>query len=85
MCNLFHISALEKAATKELKYHIAKKNIDGVMCYKFEKFIFDAFSMFDNITILRGKRESDFAPIKNKDGVDSPSTALELYKNYWKI
>jgi UDP-N-acetylglucosamine/UDP-N-acetylgalactosamine diphosphorylase len=39
MCNLFHITALEKASTKELNYHI----IDKGDFYKFEKFIFDAF------------------------------------------
>ena len=47
--------------------------------YKLEAFIFDAFSQFENITLLRGKREEDFAPIKNKQGVDSPETAIKLY------
>lgn len=85
MCNLFNIKALKRAATQEMQYHIATKNIAGVSCYKFEKFIFDAFNMFEHISILRGKREVDFAPIKNKEGVDSPKTAVELYKNYWGI
>ena len=51
--------------------------------YKFEAFIFDAFNFFDDISILRGKRENDFAPVKNKTGNDSPDTAKELYNNYW--
>ena len=51
--------------------------------YKFESFIFDAFEFFDDIAILRGKREDDFAPVKNKEGVDSPRTAKELYEKYW--
>lgn len=38
-CNLFNITALERASTKELEYHI----IDKGDFYKFEKFIFDAF------------------------------------------
>ena len=50
--------------------------------YKFESFIFDAFEFFDDIAILRGKREDDFAPVKNKEGVDSPKTAKELYEKY---
>ena len=96
MCNLFNIEAIEKASTKELKYHIAEKKInyinengqivkpDEPNCYKFEKFIFDSFSLFDEIAILRGKREEDFAPIKNKEGADSPATAKKLYENYMK-
>ena len=52
--------------------------------YKFESFIFDSFEFFDDIAILRGKREDDFAPVKNKEGVDSPKTAKELYEKYWE-
>ena len=52
--------------------------------YKFEQFIFDSFKLFDNISILRGKREEDFAPVKNMVGEDSPETAKKLYENYWK-
>ena len=35
--------------------------------------------------IFRVKREEEFAPIKNATGVDSPETALKLYKNYHGI
>jgi len=94
MCNLYNIEAIEKASSKELKYHIAEKrtkylNEEGKLvipneenCYKFEKFIFDSFCLFDEIAILRGKREEDFAPIKNKNGADSPETAKKLYEDY---
>ena len=51
--------------------------------YKFEAFIFDAFSFFDNMSILRVNRESNFAPVKNKEGVDSPETAIKLYNNFY--
>ncbi len=96
MCNLFNIDAIKKCAQKELEYHIAKKKsnyLDGngnfveaekPNAYKFEQFIFDSFKFFTDITILRGKREEDFAPIKNKEGKDSPVTAKQLYENYWK-
>ena len=95
MCNLYTINAIEKASKEPLIYHSAfKKNsyIDEngkeiiptePNSYKFEAFIFDAFELFDDIAILRGKREEDFAPVKNKDGVDSPKTAKELYEKYW--
>lgn len=95
MCNLYTIDAIEKISKEVLIYHSAlKKNsyidIDGKEIipqepnsYKFESFIFDAFEFFDDIAILRGKREDDFAPVKNAEGVDSPKTAKELYEKYW--
>ena len=52
--------------------------------YKFEAFIFDAFERLDNMSIMRVKREEEFAPVKNAEGVDSPKTATELYLNYIK-
>ncbi len=96
MCNLFNINAVKRASTKELEYHIAFKKSNYLdkygnlvepkkeNVYKFEKFIFDSFKLFDDIAILRGKREEDFAPVKNKTGEDSPETAKKLYENYWK-
>lgn len=95
MCNLYTIEAIEKISKEHLIYHSAfKKNSyidengreiipEEPNSYKFESFIFDAFEFFDDIAILRGKREDDFAPVKNKEGVDSPKTAKELYEKYW--
>lgn len=95
MCNLYTIDAIEKISKESLMYHSAhKKNSyideDGKEIipeepnsYKFEAFIFDAFEFFDDIAILRGTREDDFAPVKNKEGVDSPKTAKELYEKFW--
>ncbi len=96
MCNLYTIEAIEKVSKEHLMYHSAfKKNSyidengreivpEKPNSYKFESFIFDAFEFFDDIAILRGKREDDFAPVKNKDGVDSPKTAKELYEKFWE-
>lgn len=96
LCHLYTIDAVEKVSTEPLMYHTAfKKNsyIDEngkeivpnePNSYKFESFIFDAFQFFDDMAILRGKREDDFAPVKNKDGVDSPKTAKELYEKFWE-
>ena len=95
MCNLYTIDAIEKISKETLMYHSAfKKNSyineegkeivpEEPNSYKFESFIFDAFEFFDDIAILRGKREDDFAPVKNKEGVDSPRTAKELYEKFW--
>lgn len=96
MCNLFSLEILQKLAKVTLPYHKAHKknsylneNLELVAptepnSYKFETFIFDSFNYVDDIAILRGTREVDFAPVKNKEGVDSPETAKELYNNYWK-
>ncbi len=95
MCNLYTIEAIEKISKETLIYHSALKknsyiNEEGKEiiptepnAYKFESFIFDAFELFDDIAILRGKRKEDFAPVKNKEGVDSPKTAKELYEKFW--
>ena len=96
MCNLFSIDAIEKISKEPLIYHSAFKknsyiNEEGKEIipkepnsYKFEAFIFDCFPFFDDMAIIRGKREDDFAPVKNKEGVDSPRTAKELYEKYWE-
>ena len=96
LANLFSIEAVKKASTEVMPYHIAIKkssfiNENGEVvkpkspnCYKFERFLFDVFGLFENISILRGKREEDFAPIKNSEGEDSPETAKKLYNDYWK-
>ena len=94
MCNLYTLDALEKIAKIDLPYHVANKktdymNEDGEFievkepnAYKFEAFIFDAFNYFDDMSILRGRREEDFAPVKNAEGNDSPETAKKLYNDF---
>ncbi|MDD2504695.1 MAG: UTP--glucose-1-phosphate uridylyltransferase [Bacilli bacterium] len=96
LSNLFHISILEEAAKKELNYYPAlkkteylNKNGDLIIpeienAYKYETFIFDIFSYVDKIGLLKGKREEIFAPVKNKEGVDSPETAANLYNKIIK-
>lgn len=93
-CNLFNIKAIDKIGDEKLPYHTAFKKAtymdenDNIIegkepnCYKFETFIFDSFEKLDNMAILRGKREEEFAPVKNKEGEDSPESAIKLYNNY---
>lgn len=95
LCNLFSIEALESLENTDLPYHTALKKTafvnesgeivtpDKPNAYKFESFIFDAFLRFENLSVLRVRREEEFAPIKNKDGIDSPATARGLY-TAWK-
>lgn len=91
LCHLFSIKAIEKIADIELPYHRATKknhyiNHEGMKVlpdfpnsYKFEKFIFDSFKFFDNITLLRVEENKEFAPIKDPIGIYSPDTATKLY------
>lgn len=94
LLNLFHISALEEIEKFKLPYHVAHKkstlmNENGEIivpekpnAYKFETFLFDAFAKMPQIGLLRGKREDDFSPVKNAEGVDSPATAKRDYISY---
>ena len=94
--HLFNIDTLEKMAEYNFEYHCAKKknsfldeNLNEIVSdkpntYKFEAFIFDGFEYLDDMVILRVNREEEFAPIKNKKGVDSPETAKEIYEKFYK-
>ena len=93
-CNMFNIKGIEKIGNSKLPYHSAFKkatylNEKGEVikptepnAYKFESFIFDAFNKLDSMLIFRVKREEEFAPVKNKEGVDSVDIAIELYNKF---
>ena len=97
LCNMFNIKRLEMISKNKLPYHVAKKkanymNEKGEIitakepnAYKFESFIFDAFTSLDSMVIMRVKREEEFAPVKNAEGVDSPETATKLYRGFYGI
>ena len=85
--HLFNIKALDIIDSRPLPYHTAvkkceykdeKENVVQEPVYKFEKFIFDGFVFFDDMTLLRVEREKEFAPIKNLHGVDSVDSARAL-------
>ncbi len=94
LCNLFNIKAIEEISKNKLPYHSAFKKAkyideNGVIvvpqepnAYKFEAFIFDAFERLNDMAIMRVKREEEFAPVKNAEGVDSPETAKNLYLEF---
>ena len=96
LCNLFSIKAIEEISKTKLPYHSAFKKAkyideNGVIvvpnepnAYKFEAFIFDAFEKLSDMAIMRVKREEEFAPVKNAEGVDSPETAKKLYLDFIK-
>ena len=92
--HLYNIKGLEKVSELSLPYHTAVKKAkyldengklvesDKPNAYKFEMFIFDSYELFDDVVVLRVKREEEFAPIKNATGQDSPETARKLYREY---
>ncbi|MBS1238360.1 MAG: UDP-N-acetylglucosamine/UDP-N-acetylgalactosamine diphosphorylase [Deltaproteobacteria bacterium] len=80
-----------------LPYHCARKNtviIDQngkparLDVWKFETFVFDAIPLAERTCCMEIAREEEFAPVKNKDGADSPETArsamINLYRNWLK-
>ena len=97
LCNLFNINAIENISEKKLPYHSAFKKAKYIdekgklivpekpNAYKFEAFLFDAFESLEDMAIMRVKREEEFAPVKNAEGVDSPETARKLYKDFYNI
>ena len=96
LSHLYSIEALEELSNKKLPYHVAFKKanyldnkgnyieVSEPNAYKFEAFIFDAFEEYSDMSILRVKREEEFAPIKNAEGQDSPETACKLYTDFMK-
>lgn len=91
-CNYFDVDLLEKIVTEKLPMHAAlKKNkglnlngeVEEMETYKFEAFIFDGFSMAEDIIVFRVSRNDEFAPIKNKEGEETAESAIKLYKEYY--
>lgn len=74
--HLLSLEAIQIIAKNDLKYHVAIKND---LC-KFETFIFDGFEFLDDMLVMRVNRDEEFAPIKNKEGKDSPESAKEIYE-----
>lgn len=67
-----------------LPFHIARKEIPGVQAdgtvekrpgVKFETFVFDALPLASKVMVLEVPRASEFSPIKNREGSDSPETS----------
>lgn len=89
---LFQVEALEKIMNENLPVHIVEKKIpylaeNGKMVkpeepngYKYETLVLDMIKMLDNCLPFEVEREREFAPIKNRTGVDSLESARELMK-----
>ena len=92
LAHLFSLNAIKKLSAIKLPYHRAfRKNAfvneegmkqvpDHPNIYKFEQFVFDSFSQFNNIALLRVKKEEEFAPIKDFNGPYNPEIAAKKYE-----
>lgn len=97
LAHLFTTEAFRKLINEDLPYHMAFKKNDFINAegmkevpispnsFKFEKFIFDAFKLFDKLLLFEVSESEEFAPIKAFTGDATPETALELYKKYHNI
>ena len=97
LSHLMTADAIKKVSKVNLKYHRAYKknafvNDEGVKqipdspnSFKFENFIFDAFSYFDDMLLLRVNADEEFAPIKSFNGIHNLDRAKEKYEKQWSF
>lgn len=88
---LFKTAILDKTVSGNLPYHLAEKKIPHMENgekvyppkpngYKFETLIVDMIKLTGSCLAYEAVREREFAPVKNKEGFDSPQTAKQLLK-----
>lgn len=87
---LFKVSDLEKIREKKLPLHVVEKKIPYLdqqgnkvkptepNGYKFEQLVLDMIHELDSCLPFEVVRSREFAPIKNKTGVDSVESARKL-------
>lgn len=90
--HLFDVAFLRKitAEADRLPWHLARKKVPYLdqagnlvqpmteNALKFERFIFDVLPQAERWAVQATSRHDEFAPVKNKDGVDSPATAKAM-------
>ena len=87
MYHLIHIDYIEKFSKINLKYHRAYKKYDAyednrlktINCFKFEKFIYDAFYYAKDMLLYR-VNEDEFYPIKKKEDIECVEKILNHNK-----
>lgn len=89
---LFRVEDLKEIMDVEFPVHIVEKKIPYMdksgeyiqpvepNGYKFEGLILDMIMLLKDCLVFEVDREKEFAPVKNKEGVDSIDTARELLK-----
>lgn len=89
---LFRLDKLEEIVDNKMPLHVVEKKIPYIDLegnhikpeqpngYKFETLVLDMVHLMENCLSFEVDRTKEFAPIKNKMGVDSIDTARELLK-----
>lgn len=92
LAHIFSLKAITKMANIKFPYHRAFRknafvNFEGMKevpdkpnIYKFEQFVFDSFSYFNNIALLRVDANEEFAPIKDFTSKYNPEIAAKRYE-----
>ena len=87
---LFHVKELDEIVGRSLPLHVVKKKIahidsngnpvdpDQPNGHKYETLILDMIHMLDGCLVFEVDRKREFAPVKNRTGVDSVDSAREL-------
>lgn len=87
---LFRVDQLEEISSQKMPVHVVEKKIpymdkNGALIkpespngYKFELLVLDMIHLFENCLSYEVVRDYEFAPIKNKTGVDSVESAQAL-------
>jgi len=87
---LFRVDQLEEISSQKMPVHVVEKKIpylneNGILIkpespngYKFELLVLDMIHLFENCLSYEVVRDYEFAPIKNKTGVDSVESAQAL-------
>ena len=70
------------AYTDVVNFEGMKEVPESPNIYKFEQFVFDAFSFFDNIALLQVDANREFAPIKDFNSKFNPEIAAQKYEKF---
>ncbi|MFL7810191.1 MAG: UDPGP type 1 family protein, partial [Anaerolineae bacterium] len=95
--HIVNVSFVDRIVSHDdhLPWHVARKQYEIVdesgrkvraepkSCYKFERFIFDALQFTDGAAFVEVLRETEFGPVKNFEGQDSPDSARRLMQKCW--
>ncbi|MBR0141059.1 MAG: UDPGP type 1 family protein, partial [Ruminococcus sp.] len=89
---LFRVDKLTELMNNRLQVHVVNKKVpyideNGILvkpeqpnAYKFETLALDMVKLQENCLAYEVDRRKEFAPVKNKKGIDSVESARELLK-----